>query len=233
MEPKHAHRLILVEIFQPTFLITSPMSRFLRNFFIVVIFAAIAAGGLILWLSPDPKYSLQSWLNGDRFWRYDQEIREVAAKYGVDPLLVKAVVWRESRFHPEKVGGAGERGLMQVTEAAAQDWVRAEKVELFVPTDLFDPRVNITVGTWYLSKALDRYKGRENPVPFALAEYNAGKSRVDRWVTESRMGKEATSDHLLAAMDYPTTKKYISDITRRYEIYKEREKRNSPERNKG
>lgn len=196
------------------------MSRFLRNLLLVVILAAIAAGGLVLWLSPDPKYSLLSWYHGNRFHKYDREIYEVAKKHGVDPLLVKAVIWRESRFHPDKVGGAGERGLMQVTEAAAQDWVRAEKIENFAPTDLFDARTNITVGTWYLSKAMERYKDRENPVPFALAEYNAGKSRVDRWVTESKMGTEATSGDLLKVMDYPTTKKYIGDITRRYEIYK-------------
>lgn len=199
------------------------MFRFLRTLFLVATFSAAAAVGLILWLSPDPEYSLQSWYYGDRFWRYDQDIREVAAKYGVDPLLVKAVIWRESRFHPEKIGGAGERGLMQVTEAAAQDWVRAEKIEIFAPTDLFDARVNITVGTWYLGRAMERYRARENPIPFALAEYNAGRSRVDRWVTESRRGAEATSRDLLAAMDYPTTKKYISDITSRHALYRRQE----------
>ncbi len=203
------------------------MSRFLRNLLVVACLAALAAVGLILLLSPDPKYSLMSWYSGDRFWRYDQDIREVAAKHGVDPLLVKAVIWRESRFHPEKVGGAGERGLMQVTEGAAQDWAKAEKVETFVPTDLFDPRVNITVGTWYLGKAMERYRDRANPVPFALAEYNAGKSRVDRWMTESGKGGSTTSDDLMSVMDYPTTKKYISDISRRYEIYKERERRDA------
>ncbi|MGV3532851.1 MAG: lytic transglycosylase domain-containing protein [Chthoniobacteraceae bacterium] len=196
------------------------MPRFLRTLLLVVILAAIAAVGLVLWLSPDPRYSLTSWYYGDRFHMYDREIHEVARKHEIDPLLVKAVIWRESRFHPDKVGGAGERGLMQVTEAAAQDWVRAEKIENFAPTDLFDARTNITVGTWYLSKAMERYKERENPVPFALAEYNAGKSRVDRWVTESKMGAQATSGDLLKVMDYPTTKKYIGDITRRYEIYK-------------
>lgn len=197
------------------------MLRFARTLLLVLVLAAISAAGLLLWLSPDPQYSLQSWYYGERFWRYDDEIREVAARYGVDPLLVKAVIWRESRFHPEKVGGAGERGLMQVTEGAAQDWVRAEKIETFAPTDLFDSRTNITVGTWYLSKALERYRTKSNPVPFALAEYNAGRTRVDRWVGESGMGEKATAGDLLSAMDYPTTRKYISDIVARYRTYQE------------
>ncbi len=198
------------------------MLRLIWKLLLVLSFAALAAAGVLLWLSPDPYYELQKWTSGSRFSSYNRLITEICRNHGIDPLLVKAIIWRESGFRPDKVGGAGERGLMQVTEAAAQDWARAEKIETFVPTDLFDARTNVEAGTWYLAKALERWKGRNNPVPFALAEYNAGRTRVDRWVAATNMGEQANADDLLNAMDFPATRKYIADITERYRFYRER-----------
>jgi soluble lytic murein transglycosylase len=207
--------------------ITAPMKRFFWKFLAVLLFAAVVAVGLRVGLSPDPKYTARELINGSRYWDYDPMIRNVAAKHSLDPLLVKAVVWRESGFHPDKVGTSGERGLMQVTEIAAQDWAKAEKVETFVPTDLFDPQTNLDVGSWYLSRAMDRWKDRDDPVPFALAEYNAGKSRVDRWISGSQQGDAATASDLNENMDIASTKKYIADIVARYRFYVEREKKGS------
>ena len=96
------------------------------------------------------------------------------------------------------------------------------KIETFVPTDLFDAKTNLDVGAWYFKKALDRWKGKANPIPFALAEYNAGRSRVDRWVTATGLGEVAEAADLLKAMDFPSTRRYIDDITARYRFYKER-----------
>lgn len=197
------------------------MARFLKKLILLVICAALAAAGLALWLAPDPEYKLHSWLATGRFTTYDALIADAAQKHEVDPLLVKAMVWRESTFHPDKVGTSGERGLMQVGEAAAQDWAKAEKIETFVPTDLFDPKTNLEVGTWYIRRALERWKAKENPVPFALAEYNAGRGRVDRWVAATERGEEATAEHLTQVIDFPTTRKYIGDITARQRFYRE------------
>lgn len=99
----------------------------------------------------------------------------------MNPALVKAVIWRETRFQPQMQGNHGERGLMQITEVAAADWVKAEKVETFVPTDLFDPKTNIEIGTWYLGRAMKHWAHKDDPIPFALSEYNAGRTRVKRW----------------------------------------------------
>ncbi len=122
------------------------------------------------------------------------------------------------------LGSVGERGLMQVGEAAAKDWVNAEKIETFMPTDLFDPKTNLEVGTWYFKKALDRWKQKDDPVPFALAEYNAGRANVNRWITESGRGEEAAARDLLLAIDFPTTRRYIDDIVARYRFYQQQEK---------
>jgi soluble lytic murein transglycosylase len=198
------------------------MARFVKRFVFILVLAALAAAAWVLFRSPDPSYTFYSWIGGARYTRYDQTIADVANKHGLDPLLVKAIVWRESAFHPDKLGTVGERGLMQVGEAAATDWARAEKIETFMPTDLFDPKTNLEVGTWYFKKALDRWKQKDDPVPFALAEYNAGRARVDRWVAETRR-EGATSRDLLAAIDFPTTRRYVDDIMARYRLYRQQQ----------
>ncbi len=200
------------------------MSGFFKRLFIVLFLAALTAAGVLLWRSGDPVYTLHSWRGGTRFWAYDDLIVDTATKHGLDPYLLKAIIWRESAFHPGKVGTSGERGLMQVGDAAAEDWARAGKIETFMPTDLFDAKTNMEVGAWYFKKALDRWKSKADPIPFALAEYNAGRSRVDRWVAESGAGEKAEAAELMRAMDFPTTRRYIEDITARYRYYQERER---------
>ena len=197
------------------------MIRFCKKVFVLLVFAALTAVGLVLWTAPDPEYQLQSWLALGRFSTYDAMIADAARKHGLDPLLVKAMVWRESAFDPSKVGTSGERGLMQVGEAAAQDWATAEKIETFVPTDLFDAKTNLEVGAWYFKKGLERWKQKANPVPFALADYNAGHARVERWIAETNRGEDATAENLMRAIDFPTTRKYIEDITVRQRLYRE------------
>src|SRR5947208_7169402 len=93
-----------------------------------------------------------------RFNQYDRLIRSVATEHHLDPMLVKAVVWRESRFDPKKYGGAGERGLMQVSEKAANEWARENKVDNFRVEKLFDPKTNLEAGTWYLHRAFEHWQ---------------------------------------------------------------------------
>ncbi len=198
------------------------MFRFIRTLSLVAILAAFAAAGLLLWLSPDPMYTAQEWMALGRYNQFDAAIREVSEKQGVEPELVKAIVWRESAFSSDKIGTSGERGLMQLSEAAAGDWAKAEKLETFVPTDLFDSRMNLEAGAWYLRRALDHWKGKEAPLPFALAEYNAGRGRVDRWIAATSMADQANADDLLGAIDYPSTRRYIEEVTRRTQFFRDR-----------
>ncbi len=199
------------------------MFRIIRTFLLVLAFAAFTAVGVLLWTSPDRLYTVQEWVNLGRFSVYDDLIREQSVKHHLDPLLVKAMIWRESAFDPNKVGASGERGLMQVGEAAGQDWAKAGKIETFLPTDLFDARTNLDVGTWYFRRAMERWKDKDDPIPFALAEYNAGASRLDRWIAQSGLGDKVNSHDLVFVIDFPGTKRYIDDITARYQFYRKRE----------
>lgn len=96
-------------------------------------------------------------------------IREAAKAYGVDPALVRAVVWVESRYDPYAVSPRGARGLMQLTADTAR--------EVGV-TNPFDPRQNVFGGTKYLSRLIKQHDG---DVALALASYNAGPATVRRF----------------------------------------------------
>jgi soluble lytic murein transglycosylase len=124
---------------------------------ILCVLLALAAGfGYLAARSGDPVYTFYEWMSPARFHQYDHLIRSVAIEHRLDPMLVKAVVWRESRFDPRKHGSAGERGLMQVSEKAADEWARENKIDTFRAEQLFDPKTNLEAGTWYLCRAFER-----------------------------------------------------------------------------
>lgn len=155
-----------------------------------------------------------------RTWREDSQdeyILAAARKYGVDPALIKAVVWRESSFNPNVRGDAGEIGLMQVGRLAAEEWAEAERKSFFQHADLFDPAKNTQAGTWYLRKMLRRYAHTDQPMVFALADYNAGRSNVLRW---NKDAASTNSTAFLQKMDFPGTRGYIESILKRYQKYK-------------
>lgn len=148
---------------------------------------------------------------------HDEPILATAKKYGVDPALIKAVIWRESRFDPRVRGEAGEIGLMQVGELAAKEWADAEKRHFFSHENLFEPRESIEAGTWYLRKMLRRYAATDHPEVFALADYNAGRGNVLRW---NKGAGSTNSVTFLKQMDFPGTREYIRSILKRYDKYK-------------
>jgi soluble lytic murein transglycosylase len=185
------------------------------------ILLALAAGFVYLAVvSGDPVYTLFEWMSPARFQQYDRLIRTVAVEHQVDPMLVKAVVWRESRFDPRKYGTHGERGLMQVTEKAANEWARENKIAGFYADQLFEPKTNLEAGTWYLHRAMQHWKNESDPVPFALAEYNAGASRAQRWSGNDAADGSARS--FLKNIDFPATRKYVQSIIDRHKFYQRR-----------
>jgi soluble lytic murein transglycosylase len=197
------------------------MIRFLFKFIICLLLAALLGLGFLAWRSGDPFYTLFEWFSPARFRQYDPLIHAVSQANNLDPMLLKAVVWRESRFDPQKLGGAGERGLMQVSEIAAQDWAKENKIANFRVEELFDPKTNLEVGAWYLHRAMLHWKKTRDPTPFALAEYNAGASRAHRWA-----GGDGTQPISARAfqknIDFPGTTNYVESIVDRYHFYQRR-----------
>lgn len=146
----------------------------------------------------------------------DAPIREAARRYKLDPALVKAVVWRESRFHPGVRGRAGEIGLMQLTDAAAQEWAETVGAYPLPEAHLYDPRTNALAGTWYLRKLMERYRKTDDPVPYALADYNAGRANVLKWARE---GAATNSVEFVSQIAFPSTRHYVESVIRRWRHY--------------
>ena len=160
------------------------------------------------------------WL-GREEWRehsHDEPIRAAAKRFGVEPALVKAVVWRESRFYPGVRGRAGEIGLMQIRENAAFEWAYSEKNTNFIHAHCLDPQTNVFSGTFYLAKLLRRYTKTDNPLPYALADYNAGRGNVLKW----NNGEAATnSTAFIRQIGFPGTSNYVLSVMARRERYRE------------
>ncbi len=151
---------------------------------------------------------------GRTFWRrhrYDRLIRFAAAQYQIDPLLVRAVVRRESGFRPSVRGAAGEYGLMQVREAAGREWAAAERIPNFDSQHLENPLTNLLAGAWYLARARSRWYDRDDPDPFALAEYNAGRSNALRWAAAA---PDRSATGFIETITFPRTRDYIQDVLR-------------------
>ena len=197
------------------------MVQFLFKLILCVLLAVAAAFAYLAVKSGDPLYTFYEWMSPARFHQYDGLIRSVALEHRLDPMLVKAVVWRESRFDPKKRGSHGERGLMQVTERAANEWARENKVAGFRLDQLFEPKINLEAGTWYLHRAIEHWDHQPDPIAFALAEYNAGASRAQRWSGGNGVS-EVSERQFLQNIDFPATRKYIESIVDRYRFYQRR-----------
>ncbi len=182
------------------------LARRLAKVLLLLLLLLMAAEiGYIVWRQHQPKEN-----------PYDPIIAQVAREDGVDPFLVRALIWRESRFRPDMLGGAQERGLMQVTPTIGEEWAKANKIANFQADNLYDPLVNIRAGTWCLSRALNRWGSTDDPPTFALAEYNAGHSNAVRWADPVN-----PSDHVafLNRISFPGTRQYVETILSRRADY--------------
>ena len=141
--------------------------------------------------------------------RYNPMIEEVAGQYDVDKFLIKAVMRQESGFDATAYSKKGAIGLMQVMPAMGEQWARATGRHGFKRDALWEPQTNIEAGTWILAQALARWQDHDDPVPFALAEYNAGAGRVVKWLPK---GDETTAEEFVAAITFPGVRHYIERI---------------------
>jgi soluble lytic murein transglycosylase len=112
--------------------------------------------------------------------RYDALVREQAQRFDLDPALVAAVIYQESRFRPNARSDAGAIGLMQVLPDTGETIARWTGGKSFRVDDLYDPAVNVRYGSWFLHHLFEKY-GDETR---ALAAYHAGETNVDGWIRE-------------------------------------------------
>ena len=109
-------------------------------------------------------------------------IREQAAAKHLDPALIAAVIYAETKFEP-RTSSAGAEGLMQIEPETAEFLAKLSGGYSFTTSDLGTPKINVAYGSYYLRYLLDHYEGNEM---LAIAAYNAGLANVDKWVAKAR-----------------------------------------------
>lgn len=138
--------------------------------------------------------------------KFDSMINQASFEYGVEVVLIKAVIMQESGFNPSAESSLGAQGLMQLMPGTASDLgskltTLGKYCNLDI-TDRLDPEQNINGGTCYLSYLLKRY---DNNKELALAAYNAGPGNVDK---------------CNCIPNIPETQQYVRLVSRYYDEYK-------------
>jgi soluble lytic murein transglycosylase len=147
--------------------------------------------------------------------KHEDIIRQQSLRKGLDPPLVAAVIYQESKF-ADRTSVAGARGLMQITPDTAKFIARKSGGIRFTLEDLATPQINIAYGTWYLRYLLDRYGGR---TALAVAAYNAGMGHVDEWV---KLAGGPDSFDPRTDIPFPETRNYVIQVLKRRKDYARR-----------
>lgn len=146
--------------------------------------------------------------------RHDDIIRQQASDKGLDPTLIAAVIYQESRFRPRE-SSAGAQGLMQILPSTAKYIAHKSGGTQFETGDLATPQINIAYGSWYLKYLLQTYDGDELT---ALAAYNAGEGRVNEWLAES--GKDGGKIHDPDEIPFAETREYVRSVLEARQRYR-------------
>ena len=179
----------------------------------VAVLALLVGAAAVVWYF-DAIPAMSAWFVDDT--RYHDEIVAAARRHGLDPELVRALIFRESRFDPRARGSRGEVGLMQVLPGGAvADWARVNKRPRPSVRELYGVERNLEIGCWYLARALRRWDGYKERTALALAQYNAGESRAKAWAPGKRDGEVVPRIRIVS------TRKYVETILKRYRKYLE------------
>jgi len=151
------------------------------------------------------------WLGGARversanLSRFDGQIKRASVRFGVDPVLVRAVIRAESGGRADVVSRRGAVGLMQLLPSTAAEYGPSLGLN---QVDLKDPATNILLGTYHLARLLAQFD--HDPV-LALAAYNAGAARVKRWLSKH---PACSSREIISRAAAPETRRYVGRIDR-------------------
>ncbi len=136
--------------------------------------------------------------------RYSALVRDRARAEGLDPALLAAVIYQESKFRTDARSSSGAIGLMQLTPATAKGIALRTGGTAFHVSDLTVPEINVRYGAWYLHDLLAKY----GSVRLVLAAYNAGQGNVDRW---QQAGE---------GIQFPETRAYVSRVEHLENVYR-------------
>jgi len=160
----------------------------------------LVGAGLVLWFGPGQKALREITLP----LRHEDIIRQQAREKNLDPALIAAVIYQETKFRA-RTSAAGAEGLMQILPSTAKFLAKRSGGIAFVPSDLGTPQVNISYGCYYLRYLTDHYGGN---LTLAIAAYNAGLSNVDEWVRRAGGSAHFKSSDI----PFPETRAYVASV---------------------
>ncbi|MDX6542338.1 MAG: soluble lytic murein transglycosylase [Gaiellales bacterium] len=147
--------------------------------------------------------------------RYPAIVRAHARNYGIDPALLAAVIYTESRFRPHVRSPSGAIGLMQLLPSTAEGIATRTGGSRFVASDLDDPEINVRYGAWYLRHLRQHYASLPDAMTLALAAYNAGMANVDTWAAHTRPGQA-----LQIPAPFAETRTYLARVEHARSVYR-------------
>jgi len=144
---------------------------------------------------------------------YVDIVNEHAAAFDLDPVLIFAVIHAESRFNSNAVSRVGASGLMQIMESTAY-WIapRAGLTDFNYERQIFDPSINILLGTYYLRMLVETF----GDVDVALAAYNAGRGNVGNWLRNAEFSSDGMT---LDYIPFAETRNYVNRVANNQRIY--------------
>ncbi len=145
--------------------------------------------------------------------KYRDIIYEQARVNDLRPSFVYAVIHAESKFRPNATSGKSAKGLMQLTDDTAAWLAQKSGMTGYDNKHIYDPEVNIALGSFYLRMLLDRFDQNEE---LALAAYNAGSTNVSRWLSNEAYTTDGTS---LKSIPYPETHNFVKRVRENERIY--------------
>ena len=165
----------------------------------IAILVVLVAAGLVYFRNGQP-----AWFERIRYpLHYEQIVRGHARNYNLDPALLAAVIYQESKFQADAKSSSGAIGLMQLRPQTAEGIAIRTGGTHFQVSDLYNPEINVRYGSWYLRHLLDKYGDEKD----ALAAYNAGQHNVDEWRAEGK------------GIQFPETRAYVDRVEHLKGVY--------------
>jgi soluble lytic murein transglycosylase len=165
----------------------------------IAILVVLVAAGLVYFRNGQP-----AWFERIRYpLHYEQIVRGHARNYDLDPALLAAVIYQESKFRADAKSSSGAIGLMQLRPQTAEGIAIRTGGTHFRVSDLYNPEINVRYGSWYLRHLLDKYGDEKD----ALAAYNAGQHNVDEWRAEGK------------GIQFPETRAYVDRVEHLKHVY--------------
>lgn len=148
--------------------------------------------------------------------KYKEQVLTYSQKYNIDPYLVLAIINTESRFDKDATSNKDAKGLMQVTDATAQEVNEiTNSVEILTEENIYNADINIEIGCQYLASLIERYNGNYY---LAICAYNAGIGNVNKWIDENKVS--ATLDTTDIELPFAETTNYLKKVISNYKNYK-------------